>query len=125
MSVFYTLAGCGVGAALYSGDWRSTRHPEGGERMDAQQVPELYADGVQIGLGPFGAILSFTMQPAGGPGTTHPVRVANMRMSVEHAKVLAMLLKKQLKVFESQLGQEIPLHPQLYTQLGLSRQEDW
>lgn len=88
-------------------------------------TPELYADGVQIGLGPFGAILSFTMQAAGGAGSLAPTRVCNMRMSLEHAKVLAILLRKQVKVFEEQLGQEIPLHPQLYTQLGLSREEDW
>jgi hypothetical protein len=92
--------------------------------MDPESVPELYADGVQVGLGPFGAILSFTIQPAHGAGTA-PVRVCNMRMSVEHAKVMAILLKKQLKVYEQQLGQDIPLHPQLYTQLGISRQEDW
>jgi hypothetical protein len=48
-----------------------------------------------------------------------------MRMSVEHAKVMAILLTKQLKAYEQQLGQPIPLHPQLYTQLGISRQEDW
>ena len=89
------------------------------------ETPELYADGVQIGLGPFGAILSFTMQVAGGSGSLAPIRVCNMRMSIEHAKVLAMLLKKQVKVYEQQLGQEVPLHPNLYTQLGLSRQEDW
>lgn len=93
--------------------------------MDSEPTPELYADGVQIGLGPFGAILSFTMQPAGGPGTLAPARVCNMRMSVEHAKVLVILLKKQLKAYEQQLGQDIPLHPQLYAQLGISRQEDW
>ncbi len=92
--------------------------------MDAE-TPELYADGVQIGLGPFGAILSFTMQSAGQTGTLAPIRVCNMRMSAEHAKVLAILLRKQLKVYESQLGEEIPLHPQLYTQLGISKQEDW
>lgn len=93
--------------------------------MVEDQVPELYADGVQIGLGPFGAILSFTMQPAGQTGQLAPIRVCNMRMSVEHAKVLTILLKKQLKAYEQQLGEDIPLHPQLYQQLGLSRQEDW
>ena len=61
-------------------------------------TPELYADGVQIGLGPFGTILSFTMQPAGQTGTLAPIRVCNLRMSLEHAKVLAMLLRKQIKI---------------------------
>src|SRR2546428_7582017 len=84
-------------------------------------TPELYADGVQIGLGPFGTILSFTMQPAGQTGTLAPIRVCNLRMSLEHAKVLAMLLRKQLKIFEEQMGEDIPLHPQLYQQLVLSK----
>jgi len=48
-----------------------------------------------------------------------------MRMSVEHAKVLAIILRKQLKMYEQQMGEDIPLLPQVYTQLGLSKKEDW
>lgn len=88
-------------------------------------VPELYADGVQIGLSPFGVTLSFAMQPAGQTGAMAPIKVCNLRMSLEHAKVLAMMLRKQLKNFEEQMGDDIPLHPQLYQQLGLSKMEDW
>lgn len=93
--------------------------------MADDQVPELYCDGVQVGLSPFTAIFSLTMQPAGQTGQMPPIRVANVRMSLEHAKVLAILLRKQLKGFEAQMGAEIQLHSQLYQQLGLSRQEDW
>jgi len=89
------------------------------------ELPELYSDGMQLGLSPFTAILSFTMQPAGQTGTMPPIKVANVRMSLEHAKVMAIILRKQLKGFEEQLGEPIPLHPQLYNQLGISRQEDW
>lgn len=92
--------------------------------MDAD-VPELYADGVQIGLSPFGVLLAFAMQPAGQTGTMAPIKVCNLRMSLEHAKVLAIMLRKQLKNFEETMGEDIPLHPQLYTQLGLSKAEDW
>ena len=88
-------------------------------------VPELYADGVQIGLGPFGVTLAFAMQPAGQTGTMAPIKVCNLRMSLEHAKVLAMMLRKQLKNFEEQMGENIPLPQQLYQQLGLSKMEDW
>ena len=88
-------------------------------------VPELYTDGVQVGLSPFTAVLGFTMQPAGQTGAMAPIRVANLRMSLEHAKVMAIVLRKQLKSFEEQMGETIPLHPQLYQQLGISRQEDW
>jgi hypothetical protein len=89
----------------------------------SDQVPDLYTDSVQIGMGPFGVVLMLGMQ-SGQPGTA-PIRVANLRMSLEHAKILAILLRKQLKVFEEQMGEDIPLHPQLYTQLGLSKTEDW
>jgi hypothetical protein len=44
-------------------------------------------------------------------------------MSLEHAKVLAMLLRAQLKDYERENG-EIPLPPSLYTSLGIAR-EDW
>ncbi len=54
-----------------------------------------------------------------------PIPVCNVRVSVEHAKVLAILLKRQVKQYEAQLGENVPLHPQLYTQLGISKQEDW
>jgi len=87
------------------------------------QAPDLYTDSVQIGMGPFGAVLILGMQ-TGQPGTA-PTKVANVRMSLEHAKVLAIMLKKQLRAFEESMGADIPLHPSLYTQLGLSKTEDW
>jgi hypothetical protein len=94
--------------------------------MDHQQeVPELYCDGLQLGLSPYTAILSFTMQPAGQTGTMAPVKVANVRMSLEHAKVMAILLRKQIKNYEAQAGVDIQIPNQLYQQLGISRQEDW
>jgi hypothetical protein len=89
------------------------------------EVPELYTDTVQVGLGPFGAILSFAMQPAGQTGGMPPIKVCNMRMSLEHAKVLAIILRKNIRNFEAQLGTEIPIHPMVFTQLGLSSREDW
>jgi hypothetical protein len=90
------------------------------------EVPELYTDAVQIGISAFGATLAFGMQPAGQTGSLAPIKVCNMRMSLEHAKVLSILLKKQIKNYETNaLGEEIPLPSQLYQQLGLSKQEDW
>ncbi len=108
--------------AAVTGDTVSTAKWSEVEAM-SDQVPDLYADAVQIGLGPFGIVLMLGMQ-AGQPGAPQ-VRVANVRMSLEHAKVLSILLKRQLKQFEEQMGEDIPLHPQLYTQLGISKTEDW
>ena len=89
------------------------------------EAPNVYSDGVGIGISPFTVQLAFTMAPPGQGGTMAPMSVATVRMSLEHAKVLAILLKKQLKVFEDAMGTPIQLHPQLYTQLGISRQEEW
>lgn len=88
------------------------------------EVPELYTDAVQLSLSPFGVTFAFAMQPAGQTGNMAPIKVCNLRMSVEHAKVLAMLLKKNLKTYEQAVG-EIPIANQVYQNLGLSRQEDW
>jgi len=85
----------------------------------------LYCDGAQVGLSPFTAILSLTVQPAGQTGTMPPIKVANVRMSLEHAKVMAIVLRKQLKNYEHQTGIEIQLPAALYQQLGISKQEDW
>jgi hypothetical protein len=87
-------------------------------------IPEFYADGLQVGINPFTTVLAFIQQPL-QVGTSPPTRVANVRMSLEHAKVMAIILRKQLKQFEQGMGNEIPLHPSLYTQLGISKQEDW
>jgi hypothetical protein len=46
-------------------------------------------------------------------------------MSPEHAKVMAIILRRQLKDFEEQLGKAIPIHPHVSQQLGLSPMEDW
>ena len=92
--------------------------------MDAE-TPELYTDAVQIGVSPFGVTLAFAMQPAGQTGTLPPIKVCNLRMSLEHAKVLTILLRKHLKSFEGNMGADIPLHPQLIQQLGISKMEDW
>ena len=90
------------------------------------EAPDLYTDAIQIGMSAFGVVLSCQMQsPAGAASGQPPVRVCNLRMSLEHDKVLAMLLRKQLKNLEEQMNSEIPLATQVYQQLGLSKQEDW
>jgi hypothetical protein len=85
----------------------------------------VYSDGVQIAVSPFTVALMFTVAPPGQPGTQAPTKVATVRMSVEHAKVLAIILRKQIKQYEEQLGQPVPLPHQIYNQLGLSKSEDW
>jgi hypothetical protein len=85
----------------------------------------IYSDGVQVGCAPFTVALTFTVSAAPSKGNALPTLVADIRMSPEHAKVMAIILRRQLKEFEQQLGREIPIHPQVKQQLGLSPTEDW
>lgn len=89
----------------------------------SDEALDLYCDTAQVAISPFGVVLACGIQPL-QPGMS-PTKVCNLRMSLEHAKVLAIMLKRQLTNFEGTMGQPIPLHPQLYTQLGLSKTEDW
>jgi hypothetical protein len=85
----------------------------------------LYSDGIQVGFSPFTVTLTFTVAPPAQPGTQAPIPVATIRMSPEHAKVMAIILRKQIKQFEQQLGRDIALPHQVFQQLGLSQAEDW
>lgn len=87
-------------------------------------IPDVYTDGVAIQVSPFGLVLNLTQSPP-TPGTQQAKTAAYVRMSLEHAKVLAIMLRKVLKQTEEQQGSPIVLHPQIYTQMGISRQEDW
>ncbi len=92
---------------------------------DERAIPDVYCDGVGVQVTPFGLILNLTQAPP-TPGTTQqPKTTAYVRMSLEHAKVMTIMLRKILKQHEDQQGSAIVLHPQIYTQMGISRQEDW
>lgn len=88
-------------------------------------APDLYADSVQIFMGPFGLVLEFGVQNPRNTGQTPPKPLATVRMSPEHAKIMTILLKRNLRQFEQQVGSDIPLHPAVATQLGISKKEDW
>ena len=91
------------------------------------EAPDIYCDGVQIGSTPFDIMIELQRRPPGlpTPADAKPVRVGTVRMSLEHAKVFAIVLTKNLKGYEDQTGQAIPMHPDLARQLGISKAEDW
>src|SRR6266581_2555776 len=95
-----------------------------------EQLPDIYCDGVNVMVSPFDLILQLTQRvPAPPPGQGQkgePAKaVANVRMSLEHAKVMAILLRKVLKQHEDQQKAPINLHPQICDAMGISVQEDW
>ena len=89
-------------------------------------IPEVYTDSFRFTVQPYGVAFTFgTNVPHPSPQKVTPGKDSLvLRMSLEQAKVLAMMLRRNLKNYEIQNKLEIPLPSQLYTQLGIA-QEDW
>lgn len=91
-----------------------------------ESVPEFYSDALQITTTPFGVNLTFSLRephPVPGPQATAK-EIARVRTSLEHAKVIAMMLRKQLRQFERDSAIKIALPADIYAQLGIA-EEDW
>lgn len=93
---------------------------------DSASTPDVYTDTFQLALNPFGASLIFALsRPTLTPNRVElPKDVTTIRMSLEHAKILAMMLRSNLVSYERTNGLEIAIPEQVYTQLGVAH-EDW
>ncbi|MBI1847111.1 MAG: hypothetical protein HY294_03970 [Candidatus Rokubacteria bacterium] len=89
-------------------------------------IPEFYIDQFRVGVSPWGAAMTCGLSdPHPNPGQAVPVQdLVRLRMSLEHLKVMAMILRRQLKAYEDGTGVPINIPRQVYNQLGLSS-EDW
>jgi hypothetical protein len=89
---------------------------------------DVYADQFQVHLSPYGVTLNFfltTPLPPSGPGPEPPSdRVATIRTSLEHAKVIAYLLYRQLVDYEVQSGVRVMVPGDVLNGLGIGP-EDW
>jgi len=88
---------------------------------------DVYTDQFQLNTAMYGCTLNFMrsspIPPV--PGTAPQVeRLATVRMSLEHLKVMAFVLWRQIRQHEGQTGAPIPIPPQVLNglQVGL---EDW
>lgn len=86
----------------------------------------VYADSINITATPYGVNLTFGLLPAHPPAESAevepPTPQALVRMSLEQAKVFAMLLHKNLRSYESKAEIEIALPAGLYEALGIAEQ---
>lgn len=89
-------------------------------------VPDVYADSVRVHTTAFGTALIFAkVHPDALMGQPiAPVDQVIVRMSLEHMKVMAMALRKQLLAHEQQSRTEIALPFDTLNAAGLSK-EDW
>lgn len=92
---------------------------------ETANVPDFYIDGVALMMSPFDLTLQYTRRKPGQDNKTETETVGLVRMSLEHAKVMAMILRKALKAHEDAQGAPIALHPQIYQTMSLSKTEDW
>lgn len=95
--------------------------------MESQEsIPDVYADAFQVTVTPFGVNMTFGLREA-HPNPNQQAsseHVAVVRMSLEHTKVMAMMLTKQVKLYEREGSLTIPIPAELYQQLGIA-EEDW
>lgn len=87
---------------------------------------DIYSDQFMVTTTSFGANLSFLVNTP-HPDPTKPVpaeRVATIRMSNEHLKVMTMIIVRQIKKMEDDTGVKIDMDPHVLNGLGIAR-EDW
>ena len=91
-----------------------------------EPIPEFYVDQFRVTVAPFGGAMTFGLSdPHPSPGHTLPPQdTVRIRMSLEHMKIMAMLIKRQLKNYEEQMGAPVNIPRQVYNGMSLS-QEDW
>lgn len=84
--------------------------------MESEQLPYIYASGVEISTSPWDVTLRLSIREGDTPKDVR--LVATVVLSPQHAKVVAKLLAKNIDAYEQQIG-KIELPPRLYNDLGL------
>jgi hypothetical protein len=92
-------------------------------------IPDFYVDRVKLTVTVFGVNFTF------GLGNPHPespgnntiadvIEMVRLRMSLEHAKIMTMILKKQIKQYETSTQTEIAIPKSVLEALALT-EETW
>ena len=87
---------------------------------------DVYSDQFMVTTTAFGANLSFYVNTP-HPEQTKPVaaeKLATIRMSIEHLKVMTMMIVKQVKKMESDIGVKIAVDRRVLNSLGIPP-DDW
>lgn len=85
------------------------------------EIPDIYSDSVRFGVGPYGIILEFrrTVPPEpGGDAERKEEPLVRVRMSPQHALIMAKLMLKNVREYEEKIG-KISLPAGLYQELGV------
>lgn len=82
---------------------------------------EFYVDGFGFLGSPYTVMVTFNVGQAKGD----PMEVVTLRMSPQHAKVMAILFKRNMKAYEEQMGSEIPVSPNTLASLEVDLETEW
>lgn len=97
------------------------------ESVDAYEPVDVYADQFQINFNPYGCVFNFLLSSSEpiAPGTVPQAhRVATVRMSLEHLKLMTFILRNQVVNYERQTGVQIQLPQEVLNAMRIGR-EDW
>lgn len=90
---------------------------------DANEPFEAYVDGFSLGVTPYTFILDFNVRTGGE--ATDIRQAARLRMSPEHAKMLAILFRRGVREYEEQAKVQIALPPELLSEKDINLEYDW
>lgn len=88
---------------------------------------DVYSDQFQVNLGPYGCALNFSVSSPTPPvpgQAPQAQRLATVRMSVEHLKIMSFILQRQIKKVETEMGVTADIPAQVLNSVSISR-EDW
>ena len=88
--------------------------------------PDIYSDQFQLSQGPYGVAMVFMRSPSQPTPNQQLGDIQGVvRMSLEHAKIMIMVMRKQLKQYELEhLGDSIKVPRNILDQMKLS-EDDW
>ena len=88
---------------------------------------DIYSDQFQVSIGPYGCTLNFMLTDPVPPSPGSPPkaeRLATVRTSLEHLKVMTFILRKQILQVEDNSGIKVQIPTQVLNSMGVSP-EDW
>jgi hypothetical protein len=88
---------------------------------------DVYCDQFSLNVNPYGITMNFSISspiPPSPGSAPQSERVSTIRMSHEHLKVMAFILRRQIIQYEQQTGVDIQVPVEVLNGLRISR-EDW
>jgi hypothetical protein len=87
---------------------------------------DIYSDSLIVSMNAWGAAVSFQLNEAhpAPPNPGQPVRLGTVRMSNEHLKIMAFILRRHIMLQEGGTGVKYNVPTAVLSQIGVAL-EDW